>query len=77
MKNPFLASGPVAEARPQYLRILESGEIVKGKHFSEITQLYEVESASGSIFSIQSNRVSQRVGPEQAADFSRRQQKAG
>ncbi len=54
-----------------FLRILGSGEIVKGKNFSEITQLYEVEAADGKLFTVQSNRVSKLVTPEEAAEFVR------
>jgi hypothetical protein len=73
MKKSFSNHGPVAEVRPQYLRILDSGEIVKLKNFSEITQLYEVESASGKVFTLQSNKISQQITPEQEMEFIRRQ----
>ena len=51
------------------LKILGSGEIVKRRSFSEITQLYEVEAVDGKVFAVQSNRVSQMVTPEEAAEF--------
>ena len=52
-----------------YLKILGSGEIVKWRDFSEVSQLYTVEAANGRIFQIQSNRVSQLVRPEEAGEF--------
>ena len=55
----------------RYLRIIGSDEIVEWKNFSEMTQLYEVESVDGIIFTVQSNRVSHLVTPEQAAEFVR------
>ena len=36
-----------------------------------MTQLYEVESVDGVVFTIQSNKVSQMVTPEQAKEFVR------
>jgi hypothetical protein len=73
MKKQFSDNSPVVETRPQYLRILDSGEVVKLKNFSEITQLYDIESAGGKVSTIQSNRISQQVSPEQESDFVRRQ----
>ena len=74
MNNQFSISARVPDTTSQQcLRILGSGEIVQWKHFSEITQLYDVESASGKVFSIQSNKVSQHVTPDEAAEFGRRQ----
>ena len=55
----------------RYLRIIGSDEIVEWKSFSEMTQLYEVESVDGIVFTVQSNKVSQMVTPEQAAEFAR------
>jgi len=55
----------------RYLRIIGSEEIVAWKNFSEITQLYEVESVDGKVFTVQSNKVSQMVTPEQAKEFAR------
>ena len=55
----------------RYLRIIGSGEIVKWKSFSEITQVYEVESVTGKVFAVQSNKVSQRVTAEEAGEFER------
>ncbi len=52
-----------------YLKILGSGEIVKWRDFSEISQLYTVEGADGKVFRIQSNQVSQLVRPEEAGEF--------
>jgi hypothetical protein len=52
-----------------YLKVLGSGEIVKWRNFSEISQLYTVEAVDGSIYRIQSNRVSQLVRPEEAGEF--------
>ena len=72
MKKPFSIDGPTVDVRPQYLRILDSGEIVKLKNFSEITQLYDVESASGKVLTLQSNKISQQVSPEQEMEFIRR-----
>jgi hypothetical protein len=54
-----------------YLRVLATGEIVKWRNFSEITQLYEIEFSDGCVSTIQSNRVSRQVTPEQAAEFGR------
>ena len=54
-----------------YLKILGSGEIVKWKDFSEITQLYVVESADGKIFRVQSNKVSKQVTDREAEAFGR------
>ncbi len=54
-----------------YLKILGSGEIVKWKSFSEITQLYDVESADGKKFTVQSNKVSRLITPEEEAEFNR------
>jgi hypothetical protein len=73
MKKQFPTKGPVAEAHPQYLRKLDSGEIVKLRSFSEITQLYDVESAAGKVFTLQSNKISQQVSPDQEVEFTRRQ----
>ena len=73
MKKQFSTKEPVAEARPQYLKMLNSGEIVKLKNFSEITQLYDVESASGKVFTLQSNKISRQVSPEQEMEFICRQ----
>lgn len=53
-----------------YLKILGSGEIVKQRSFSEITQLYEVEAADGKVFMVQSNRVSKLISPEEVAKFA-------
>ncbi len=74
MNHQFSLSArvPDVSSRP-CLKILGSGEIVQWKHFSEITQLYDVESATGKVFSIQSNKVSQQVSPDEAAEFGRRQ----
>jgi hypothetical protein len=55
-----------------YLKILGSGEIVKWKDFSEITQLYVVESADGKVSRIQSNKVSHQVTPGEITEFGRR-----
>ena len=55
----------------RYLRILGSDEIVAWRNFSEISQVYEVESADGKVFTVQSNKVSHLVTPEQAAEFAR------
>jgi hypothetical protein len=55
----------------RYLRILGSDEIVEWKNFSEMTQLYEVESVDGVVFTVQSNKASQLVTPEQAKEFVR------
>ena len=52
-----------------YLKILGSGEIVKWRNFSEISQLYTVEAADGRVFRIESNKVSQLVRPEEAGEF--------
>ncbi|MGC9944197.1 MAG: hypothetical protein ABSE48_20410 [Verrucomicrobiota bacterium] len=54
-----------------YLKLLGSGEIVKRMGFSEITQLFEVESADGKRFNVQSNKVSQLVTPEEENGFKR------
>ena len=53
----------------RYLRIIGTGEIVKWKSFSEITQVYEVESVEGKVFTFQSNKVSQQVTAEEADQF--------
>ena len=73
MNNSFSISGQATDTRAQYLKILGSGEIVQWKNFSKITQLYEVESAGGRTFSIQSNKVSCQVTPEETAEFVREQ----
>lgn len=52
-----------------YLKILSSGEIVKWRNFSEVSQLYTVEAADGRVFRIESNKVSQLVRPEEAGEF--------
>ena len=52
-----------------YLKILGSGEIVKWRDFSEISQLYTVEAVDGRIFRIQSNRVSQVIRMEEVGQF--------
>jgi len=54
-----------------YLKILGAGEIVKWKDFSEITQLYVVESADGKVWRVQSNKVSRQVTAEEAGEFER------
>jgi hypothetical protein len=69
MKNQV---SPPAGPKAQFLKILGSGEIVRCKQFSEITQLYEVESPDGRVFTVQSNKVSQQVTPEEAAEFTQR-----
>jgi hypothetical protein len=53
----------------RYLRVIGTGEIVRWKNFSEITQVYEVESLGGKVFMVQSNRVSQQVTAEEANQF--------
>jgi len=55
----------------RYLKILGTGDIVKWKNFSAITQVYEVESAAGKVFTVQSNRVSQQVTAAEAGEFGR------
>jgi hypothetical protein len=55
----------------RYLRIIGTDEIVAWKNFSEMTQLYEVESAAGKVFTVQSNKASHLVTPEQAEEFMR------
>ena len=66
----FSSSKTTPSTKAGYLKILGSGEIVKWKSFSEITQLYEVESADGKLFTVQSNRVSKLVTPEEVAEFA-------
>ena len=70
--NQDAFSSPKAAPREgkDYLKILGSGEIVKWRSFSEITQLYEVETVDGRVFTVQSNRVSKLVSPEEAAEFA-------
>jgi hypothetical protein len=58
-----------AKIEERYLRIIGTGEIVKWKNFSEITQVYEVESRGGKVFTVQSNKVSQQVTAEEANQF--------
>ena len=53
----------------RYLRIIGSDEIVTWKNFSKITQLYEVESVDGKVFTVQSNKVSQQVTAEEVNQF--------
>jgi hypothetical protein len=67
---PFARTVP--RAGTEYLKIVGSGEIVKWKGFSEITQLYDVESADGKVFTVQSNKVLKLITPEEEAEFSRR-----
>ena len=55
------------EAR--YLKIAGTGQIVKIRNFSAITQLYDVEAADGKISTVQSNQVSQQVSPEDVSGF--------
>ena len=64
--------GGGSKTAPVYLKILGSGEIVKQRGFSEVTQLYEVESVDGKVYTIQSNRVSQLVETEEAKGFESR-----
>ena len=65
--------GKVPRVGVQYLKIIQSGEIVKWKSFSDITQLYEVESSDGKISIIQSNKISKQVAPDEEAEFMRLQ----
>ena len=64
-------SDGVIKIEGRYLRILGSDEIVEWKNFSEMTQLYEVETVDGVVFTIQSNKVSQLVTLEQTKEFVR------
>ena len=64
-------SNSTVKMEGRYLRIIGTDEIVEWKSFSEISQLYEVESVDGRVFSVQSNKVSHLVTPEQAAEFAR------
>jgi hypothetical protein len=74
MKNDgFSMFGKVPRVGVQYLKIIQSGEIVKWKSFSDITQLYEVESSDGKISIIQSNKISKQVAPDEEAEFMRLQ----
>jgi hypothetical protein len=63
-----------AKAEDRYVKIMGSGEVVRVKNFSEISQLYDVESASGKFSTVQSNKVSQQVTPVETAEFARWQQ---
>ncbi len=71
-QDTFLSPKAVPNERTDHLKILGSGEIVKRRSFSEITQLYEVETVNGKVFTVQSNRVSKLVAPEEAAEFASR-----
>lgn len=71
-KDQFSSTRTVPRAGTEYLKILGSGEIVKWRGFSEITQLYEVESGDGKKFTVQSNQVSKLITPEEEAGFIRR-----
>jgi hypothetical protein len=72
MNRGDTSTNAIPRAGTEYLKIFESGEIVKWKGFSEITQIYEVESAEGKRFTVQSNKVSKLIAPEEEAEFSRR-----
>jgi hypothetical protein len=72
MNRDATSGGAVPRAGTGYLKIVGSGEIVKWNGFSEITQLYEVESAESKRFTVQSNKVLKLVTPEEEAEFSRR-----
>jgi hypothetical protein len=63
--------GEVRDMGTNYLKILGSGEIVRWKDFSEITQVYVVESVDGKTSRVQSNKVSQQVTPVEIAEFER------
>jgi hypothetical protein len=63
----------VSKTEGRYLKIISSSQIVRIKNFSVITQLYDVESAAGKISTIQSNRVSQQVSPQDVVEFIRLQ----
>ena len=71
-QNAFSSPKATPREGKDYLKILGSGEIVKQRSFSEITQLYEVETVDGKVFTVQSNRVSKLVAPEEAAEFASR-----
>jgi len=60
-----------SKAEDRYLKIAGSGQIVKIKNFSAITQLYDVEAADGKMSTVQSNRVSQHVSPAEVEEFRR------
>jgi hypothetical protein len=72
MKNNAYSTAKTASGEgTEYLKILGSGELVKWKGFSEITQLYDVESADGKRFTVQSNKVSTLITPLEEAEFNR------
>jgi hypothetical protein len=73
--NAFSAFGNPGRVGVSFLRIVETGQVVKWIGFDEKTQEYDVESAVGEISSIAGTKVSKDVTPEEEAEFLRRQTK--
>ena len=58
-----------------YIKIIETGQIVKWKSFDEKTQEYEVVSPGGKLSKIAGRKISKQVTPEEEAEFLRLQNK--
>jgi hypothetical protein len=71
-RDALISARTVPRMGTEYLKIVASGEIVKWRGFSEITQLYDVESAEGKRFTVQSDKLLKLITPEEEAEFLRR-----
>jgi hypothetical protein len=74
-KNASSAFGNPARVGVSFLRIAETGEVVKWIAFDEKTQVYDVESAVGEPSTISATKVRKDVTVEEEAQFLRRQTK--
>jgi hypothetical protein len=73
--NAISAFGNPPRVGVSFLRIVETGEVVKWTGFDEKTQEYDVESAAGELSRISATKISKDVTLEEEAEFLRRQTK--
>jgi hypothetical protein len=52
-----------------FLKIIETGEIVRWQDFSPATQLFTVASSKGKSFTIEGSKISKDVTPEEELKF--------
>ncbi len=65
----------VPKVGTEYVKLIETGEIVKWKDFDPKAQVYEVESSLGVISKIHGSKISKQVTPEEETEFLRMQSK--
>jgi hypothetical protein len=59
-----------------FLKIIETGEIVRWQDFSPATQLFTVVSSKGKSFTIVGSKISKDVTPEEELKFVREEKES-